>query len=622
MPLQKRSFLLPVLLAWYSVSAQSPSARAIPDKLPNASFLHYTTDQGLSSDYVTTVTKDKLGFLWVGTVDGLNRFDGRRFKIFRPDSKNNNSMPGEHVLGIAPAPDDWLWIATTRGLCKLNPYTLVMHRIVLPENADSLENDVATAVAFDSKGMAWTSGESGIYRINPSTGKVMAFFKTEKAMNLSRIVIDRQDRLWLLKDTVRRFDPATRQFKSFFGAKPDTSFVKATAICLSQDASGRLWAGTWYGGIWAYSETLDEFVPFSSVPSLSAMVYPDVSATGEPVWWVGGGTTGLGLFSPSTKRYAEFTHDPRDPFTHNNYLATHIFKDPSSGDIWICTEVGLEHYAPATIRFGRAMIPPEKDMGQFSLVCGVVHDNTDSSGQRYFIALWGTGLFLWDKASGKFVRIRSSGSKMTGGGNFNLFQDSRGYIWACRKSGLSSYHPGTERWQDFDDFFQYKERNNLIWCGLEDRKGNLWFGSNKEGLFRYNRSSHRVELAFYKKEFATADGYFNINRISEDAQGRLWLACYTSGLVRYDPATGEAKQYSFRKQNIPNTCAAVLAASNGRIYATFYDALVELDGEGNLLRQFSQHNGLNTNLLFFLVEDRQDTPGRNFRGVSKRLQFF
>jgi len=596
MPILKLTVLFPVLFVWHSLLAQ-PS---------DASFLHYNTDQGLSNDHITAIAKDNSGFLWVGTVNGLNRFDGRSFKIFRYDPQNKNSLPDDNVIGITLAPNGCLWVATSGGLCKIDPVWLEIQRIALPENADTLQNDAVTQVAFDSEGMAWTTGESGIYKINPVTGKQEQFFKTEqKNLGWFGMLIDQKDRLWLIKEALRRFDPATQSLKLFNGVNPDEPFVAAATFSLVQDFSGQIWAGTWGAGIWKYVPELDEFAKTGWPETLCMMLMPDTSASGAPFFWVGGGKSGLAIYYPDARRIIEFKPDPQDPFTHNNYLAKTFFRDPSNGDVWIGTEVGLEQYAPATIRFGRAIIPPEKDMGQFSLVSGVVHDNTDPAGQRYFVAVWGTGLFAWNKTTRKFTRMKSTRSRLTGGTNFNLLQDSRGYLWGCMRAGMGRYNPKTGEWRDYEKVFAHEERNNVFWCGLEDRHGNLWFGSNKEGLFRYNSRSDRIEPAFYRKSFTHEDGYLNITAISEDTLGRLWLACNASGLIRYDPVSGEAKQFFYPVQNIPLVCNSVEAGSNGKIYAAFYGSFLELDADGKLLRQFTQRNGLKTNRVFYLVEDRQ-----------------
>lgn len=585
-----------VLFAWYSITAQ-PSQSA---------FLHYTTDQGLSNDHITAVTKDQRGFLWISTVNGLNRFDGRSFKIFHHHPNDKSSLPNDHITDISLAPDGWLWIATYGGLCKLDPHRLDIIRINLPENEDELNNDAVTKVAFDSKGMIWTTGNNGIYKINPVTGKTEFFFKTVKpTLGWYGLVIDHKDRLWLLKDSLRRFDPATQNMKSFNGIHPKESLFQAGCLSLEQDRSGKIWAGTWGGGIWEFEDDLDEFVKRPNKLSLAVNLLPDASVSGNQFLWVGGGNTGLGIYYPDTEQFIEFIPDAEDPFTHNNYLATTFFKDYSTGDVWIGTEVGLEHYAPATIRFGRAMIPTEKGLNQFSLVSGVVHDNTDASGQRYFIALWGYGLFEWNRATGKFLRMHSGNSSMTGGGNFNLIQDRKGILWACMNDGIGRYNPRTGEWRDYKNFFRHNERKNLFWSAHEDKRGNLWFGSNREGLFRYNPQNDHIEVAYYKTEFADDKGNLNIMGLSEDSLGHLWLAGNVSSLIRFNPTTGESKQFFYPGQNTPLACNDVEVGRNGKIYAAFYDTFLEIDPEGKMLRHYDQQNGLKANKINFVIEDLQ-----------------
>ncbi|HEY3385028.1 MAG TPA: two-component regulator propeller domain-containing protein, partial [Saprospiraceae bacterium] len=592
MVVQKTIALIPVFVTCYLLSAQPA----------NSSFLHYTTDQGLSNDHITSIIKDKLGFMWISTVNGLNRFDGRSFKTFFHDPKNPNTIPDDDVKGVTLAPDGWIWVATRSGLCKIEPNWLTIERIHLPENDDTLFNDITTRVAFDSKGMAWTTTEKGIYKINPATSRHEYFFKAEKeTLGWYGMMIDQQGRLWLMKEALRRFDPVKQEMKMF---KVPNATYPFGALCLEYDADGQLWAGTWGSGMWKYDQETDEFSKSPYPGSLSMMLLPDKTPTGRFFFWVGGGKSGLGYYYPDTNESIEFEPNPEDPFTHNNYLATTLYKDPSSGDVWIGTEVGLEQYAPSTIRFGRAMIPPEPDMGQFSLVSGVVHDQTDATGQRYFISLWGSGMFVWNKATGKFTRLRSK-SEMTGTAIFNLFQDHTGSVWGCLTNTIGRYHPPSGVWKDYKPSFKVKDRNNVFFCGLEDRKGNIWFGSNREGLYKYNPQTDEVELALYREELEEASGFLLILDMAEDASGRLWLACNASGLIRYDPVTHEAVQFKYPGQNAPLQCNAVRVARSGKIYASFYSDFLELDAEGKVLRQYNKQNGLKTNRTYFMVEDLQ-----------------
>jgi signal transduction histidine kinase/ligand-binding sensor domain-containing protein len=566
----------------------------------NACFLHYTTDQGLSNDHILSITKDNIGFLWVGTVNGLNRFDGRTFKVFHSDPKDKNSLPDDNIFRLTVAPDGWLWVATSGGCCKIDPYWLNIVRITLPENEDTIKNDLVTQVAFDSKGMAWMTSDSTIYQVDPATDKVIYSYKcNDKNLGWDGMIIDEQDRLWMLKNNVYRFDPADESMKIFTG---DNSAL--SSLSLVKDFKGQLWTGTWSYGIWKFNTAKDEFEKQLVPETLAMMLLPDSASTGRPFFWVGGGQSGLAIFYPDVKKLYPFHPDTRDPFTHNNYLASVLYRDPSSGDIWIGTEVGLEQYAPASLRFGRAMIPIDKDMGQFSLVSGVVQDNTDESGQRYFIAVWGAGLFSWNKSSGDIQRIQSK-ERLAGGNTFNLFQDSKGNIWGCQPGGAAMFNPRTNTWKYYPVKFEHTERNNLFWCGIEDHQGGIWFGSNREGLYHLNTETDKVEQVFFPPEKRDLNGYLNIFQISEDHSGQLWMACNASGLIRYDPVTRNATQFIYPGRNENLQCNAVAVSKSGRIYVGCFSDFLELDSEGKIIRQFDQHNGLKTNRIYLLQEDHQ-----------------
>jgi ligand-binding sensor domain-containing protein len=576
-------------------------------QLSNAAFIHYTTNNGLSNDRINAIAKDRQGFLWVGTVNGLNRFDGRNFKVFKHNPKDGNSIPDNQVLGITLAPDGWLWVATNRGLCKLDPIWLDIERIPLPENADTLRsNDAVTPVAFDSKGNAWTTGHFGIYQLHPKTGKQLSFYKTEQAApGWWGITIDKKDRLWMINMGLRRFDPATKTLKLFQGTNPREPFNDASTLSVKIDKDGGIWAGTWFKGIWRYEESLDEFVQMKNfLATLTPYLMADVDAKGEPFLWIGGGNHGLGYFYPNSGQYADFKPDLRDPFTHNNYIASTFFKDQSNGDVWIGTEMGLEHYAPTTIRFGRAMIPAETDMGQFSMVCGAVHDITDPTGKRYFIGVWGTGLYEWNKKTREIKRVKWERSNMPEKGIFDIFQDSKGYVWLSMNGGVRRFDPRTGKWRDYENFLLDNTKNQVTWCGKEDSKGQLWFGTFREGLYRYNPQADRIEQAFFNKAFVGKHKILDVKQISEDPQGRLWLASNDGNLLRYDPSTGEGKRFTYPQQPEGIGCGGVVAGKNGRVYALFHNVFAEFDREGKLLRLFNGENGIKSSRLYFLAEDQ------------------
>lgn len=573
-----------------------------------ASLLHYTTNEGLSNDNITAIAKDQQGFLWIGTVNGLNRFDGIQFKTFHHEPKDKNSLLGNYVLGITLAPNGHLWVSTDQGLNILDPAKLEFQAITFPEQADSLQNDGVSPVVFDAMGMAWTTTHTAIRQIDPKKKELRYSFNTEKnAIGWFGIAIDDRGHIWFANNGIHRFDPATGTLKYFVGANPREGFEAANPLSVQVDAKGEVYAGTWHKGIWKYHEGLDEFVRFPMPHGFSPTFLPDLTEGGAPAFWIGGGETGLAWYNLKTKEFQEFRRDVRDPFTHNNYQGRCFFKDKTNGDVWIGTEIGLEHYAPNSIRFGRSLIPPVKEVGVFSLVSGIVKDRTDPTGQRYFVGVWGTGLYTWNKATGEAVRMKSSNSDFSSNAIFNIFQDSKGYVWGCLgyNFGIGRYNPRTGEWKDYRGFFKNKDRPHVVWCGMEDSAGNVWFGTSEEGLYRYNPLTDQIEQAFFDKKMVNDKGRITVYSMSEDQQGRLWLGCVDVGVVRFDPKAKVAHRFQYKVANPHEGCKSIVAAPNGRVYAGFTDALLELDqSTGKELRRFTNENGLKTTRIIFSAVDK------------------
>ncbi len=593
---------------------------ALPAQPGSYSFLHYTTDQGLSNDNIRAICKDRQGFLWIGTVNGLNRFDGQSFKVFKNDPANPGSLRNSFVRDITLGPDGLLWLSTDGGLCILDPVGMEFENIILPENSDSMRNDAVTKVVFDSKGMAWTTGAAGIYKIDPTSRDYQLYPTNPGFMGDFTTLMDHDDRIWLANNNrIYRFDCATQELKRFNGLTPGASLEQAAPLSIEEDYAGKIWVGTWFNGIWKYDPEQDDFFLFSNKQTLCARLLPDASAPGKLFFWVGGGENGLGIFHPVEKRFVNFKTDPRDPFTHNNYIATCFFKDPLNSDVWIGTETGLEHHAPATLRFGRAMLPIEKDMGQFSMVSGAVQDKTDSTGRTYFVAVWGNGVYKWDKEENEFTRFTPQNSPLHTNGIFTILQDRHGFIWMIGSYGASRYDPRTGAWRKWTDFFKKLKPNTNVLSALEDRKGNLWLGLNGEGLYRYDASKENFEQVLFRKELLEKRGWLTIHQISADSLGRLWLAAHTSGVIRFDPESGEAKQFFFPGQTYPDVCNGIIAASNGKVYAGFRDVIVEMDMDGKLLRRFTQQNGLKSSRTYFFVEDKSGCIWTNTEYLLHRL---
>src|SRR5436190_21430847 len=135
----------------------------------NFSFEQFTTDNGLSHESVINITKDPDGFLWIGTGNGLNRFDGISFKILRNNPNSEQSISGNYIAGTTLDKKGYLWIATNNGLCRLNTRTLKIDRIDLKDSSDNYSRYDVMYGEFDNNGIGWFIANESLYAVNQET---------------------------------------------------------------------------------------------------------------------------------------------------------------------------------------------------------------------------------------------------------------------------------------------------------------------------------------------------------------------------------------------------------------------------------------------------------------------
>ncbi len=567
------------------------------------SFIHYGTEQGLSNDFITCIATDRMGFLWVGTPNGLNRFDGRRFRTFQHEgAKASQGLPGNYIVALVTGPDGLLWISTDQGLCRLDPERLAFQPVTLPEDKTAAPA-IVRKVAFDHRGYAWFFQRGALYCLDPQTARVVETCRPlEHTEGELDVYIDRQNVFWLTANTALfRFDPQTHRVVPYFLDAARTR--PFGAFDMAEDRNGDLFFITWAEGLFRYNRTADRLEHLPGVVNLTRRFLPDTTLTGRPFFWVGGDATGLVLFFPDKQVTQQLPNDKRDPYTNNGVAATCLFKAPHSGDVWIGTEVGLEHYTPTALRFGRAIIPEEHDFGPYNLVSGFAYDRTDTTGEYYFIGVWANCLFRWNRRNGTFERLKKSPRfPLLSDEVFFLSQSHDGYLWLDLAGGIARYDPRTRRLVNWKMRFRVPKRNNKILSSVEDRNGTMWFGANADGLFRFNARTQRPEHVPFPPELTFPGGDLAVHSMAADTTGRIWLAC-NRGVICYDPRDGSARPIRIPGGPEIYDCMGVAVGRNGHVWFTSNKFIAEVNTDGTVLRQIGPKEGLRCSRAFYILED-------------------
>jgi diguanylate cyclase (GGDEF)-like protein len=608
-----RAFAM-VLLAACTLG-RPPIARASPwSNLADPLFLRVDTRE-LPSGSINAVAQDAAGFIWVGTQDGLARFDGYRFKSFAPDPNDAKALPDGDVLAMAADAAGGLWLGTkSSGLVRFDIASETFRtwrRDRAGRNGPRSASVNAVAVAAD--GAVWIGGDGGLDRYDRRTG----VFQT---MDLARgahqpvvwaILIDRAGTVWagtehgLFGGTARRGFAATR-LGTAGGGSP-------IVWSLYEDAAGRLWAGS--DNVLFALERGGRVAALRSSPSNPATLGPGsqfsiIEPTPGTVW-VGTNEDGLSIVDTASGRVRRVAPDPTNPGGLKAGELWQMFRD-RSGLIWLAKNAGgLLAFNPLAKGF-YALSASRPELGL--------------SGQGAGSVL-ASGANLWVGGShGSLVELNPRAARATKidvpsrGFVSSLVAGSGGTIWVGTVQGLCRLQPGATTAQCPAGPSQL--RNTTVWQGLY-AGGALWAGT-REGLVVQNESSGKVTV-YRQGDGPNALSNDEVRAVYRDRSGRVWAGT-ADGLNRIDPVTHRVRRFTFDPHD-PNTIGpgliwSILEDRRGRIWAGTVGGpldVVRAGANGVRVRRLDRADGLPDENVYGLAEDPR---GRVWASTENGVAYF
>ena len=585
---------------WLLLAVNAPAQR------PDASFERFTTDQGLASDYITAILKDRRGFLWVGTSNGLNRFDGLTFKTFRhQNSVGKDGLLGNYVVnaGLTEDKDGYLWVATNRGLYRFDPVSEQFRGIPIPPLRDGqADNDYVSPLRFDGHGFGWFSSKYQLYRLDPRTLRLTTYpLPTVIDNAYAEPYFDHAGRFWINQaGNLYRFNPTTGRYKRSMAWIDNRADSLVQYRTFYEDPKGPLLAVS-NQGVWQYDGQQDRFVLYPPFPRTEVLdLRPDCLPNGKPFWWMGGGKTGLWAYVPSTGQQVEFSHNADDRLSHNGGVVMNFYRDPQTGVLWIGTDQGLEKVDPFAIKFGRTLLPQTTDNGRRKAVAVVRQDSRD--GNSYWLAVYGTGLVHWNRQANAF-RVISLGDAPERRHAFDLAQDGRGRIWVAMHGGVGRYDPATGRAEYLNTFLPEAARFQDITVTYSDRQGRVWIGSRQDGLYWYDPTTEHIQL--WPLPAPAEMGI--IRRVQKDSRGRIWVLT-GRGLYRLDPATNQTQHISLYGAPIKPTDRLQSTFSmdhHDQLWMSGIGFVACADTTGRIRQTYTLANGLQAEHIFSVIEDKR-----------------
>lgn len=574
-------------------------------------FSRYQVESGLSNNTLICSMQDQKGFLWFGTKDGLNRFDGYTFKIFREDALNPNSLESNFIHTLAEDKAGNIWVGTDRGLF--------------------------------------------IYSALTESFKPLKGCPTE---DVREVQIDRNGAVWFIAGfTVFHYDTNSKKLIEY----KTEDYFEATSISILED--GQVWISSRYGTLELYQASQQTFESYNvsqnSTPESSKWI-EKIFDTGKGSILIGTSNQGVKLFDIKSKTYKSILRRNAD----NTEIFARNFLHVSGDHYWIATESGIYLY---NILTGTSINIKKQYNNPYSLSDNAVYTLCKDKEGGVWAGTYFGGLNYYPRQYNSFEKFFPMVGENSIGGNVvrEIVQDKYSNLWiGTEDAGLNKMNAGTTKFRHFKPSGRPGDIASTNIHGLLLEGDTLWIGTFENGLdlmdIRTGKIFKHYSAAAGKNSlksnfiysihrsrsgeifFCTSGGFFKYNRkqdnfihirevpehmfystMLEDTEGTFWLGSYREGLYYFNPRTGKKGSYTYQS-NDPHSLSnnrinRIIEDRLGAIWIATEGGLCKMNSKTGKFRRFTTANGLPSNLILSMLEDDE---GQLWVSTSRGLAVF
>lgn len=574
-------------------------------------FTNLSLEQGLSQSAVNCILQDHRGYMWFGTQDGLNRWDGYDFTVYKNDPQNAESLSGNVIWALHEDGDGSLWIGTDGGgLARLNLHTNSFSALRNdPANAASLSSNRVRSIAETPDGALWVGTDGGgLNRLDRKTGALVRFLhdpsKPDSLGNdrIRALAVDAKGTLWI--GTQEGLDRLDAGQAGFFHYRNDPNKadslgdLRIRSLLVARD--GAVWVGSYAKGLGRLDPAAGSFSHFRNDPanggSLSDSTVWSLLEDSEGTLWVGT-NGGLNALRHGETSFTRYVHQPTDPASLADSRVLALYQD-RGGVVWVGTQGGgLDKWNPlmgafvlfksdlsagsalsndyvqafATAPDGTLLVgtwgglnvldPTRRTVRVFrhdpknsaSLADDRVMTLARASDRGLWVGTLEAGLDRFDPVRGTFAHFRHDPAKpgsLSGDGVTSLLHDREGVLWVgVMGGGLNRFQPATETFVRYrhDPAAPASLSDDNVLAVAEDSAGTLWVGTEHGGLNRFDRASGG--FAHYRNDPARADSLAPgiVFCVYEDRKGTLWIGTQGGGLSGWSLEDRKASRPVFHR---------------------------------------------------------------------------
>lgn len=613
-----------LVLACFAASACSGFAQSTSLKFSNLN----TTD-GLSQSSVNWIHQDNQGYMWFATGDGLNKYDGYEFVIYKYNGKDSCSISDNIIETIFEDSQGNLWVGTRGG--GLNHYNRDHNNFTRYQYDPMDDNTISCNEIFsmieDEKGNLWISTSSGLNYFDRSKNTFERFTHNPGNINsisnnyILQIFRDTAGRIWLgCRGALNLFDPINRSFKHFL---PD-QYLESTAISgITEDKKGNLWVAYDGGGLFYFDVDKEQFtqVGHTSINnSISNNGITYISLIKENLW-IGTHQGGLDILNLKTGTFHNYKHDPRNDYSIGSNTVHSIFED-RQGNVWIGTwSTGLN------IVFNDKKFVHYKcnGIGTNTLSNSIVKSIMEGDDGKFWIGTEGGGLNYFDRNKNTFINYKNHPSWESTDFILGMAKTRNGNLWiGTYRGGLNYYDKKNKSFTNYrhDKTDPGSISSDNVSVMLEDYGQNLWIGTWGEGLNLLEKGTDRFVHFMHDPENPMSLAHNTVNALFEDSKRNLWVGTDVGlNLLNKDRVTfrlfrkNENDQFSLSSNNIQ----VFYEDAAGRLWIGTSGGLNLYHPDKECFTSYTEKDGLPSN---FIVSILEDDHGNLWIGTNKGISKF
>ncbi|MFC2096227.1 two-component regulator propeller domain-containing protein [Bacteroidota bacterium] len=605
----KRFFI--IILLFYSFSVYSQES--------NVKFSSLSITDGLSQSYVYTILQDTEGFMWFGTTEGVNKFDGNEFTHYKFELADSNSLSDNFVVSLIETSDKEIWVATRDG--GVNIFNKETEKFkILKNNTNNESFKRATNLIFkDSKKNIWIGTDKGLDKYSFKTEtydpEIYNLLKVNKLLNssITSFFEDKHNNIWFgtLKGEIFKILNQSENIIKIFPISynsNDSELNKICSILQDKENANQLWIVA-EKGLFKLDISTNKIDKYNLRISESTIVTRGIIDDEKNIW-IGSRNSGLFKFNTINNSILRFEHKPYDDNSISNNHILNFYID-NTGLLWIGTRGGGVNKLRYDNFYHIYNNPQNKD--------NIINNNIWAIYEDSLSNLWiGTenGLDIFDRNRKTITHIQhdpKSKNSLSNNFVFAICEDQFKNLWIGTIDGLNLFNRKTGEFKHFknDPNNPGSISDNRVKAIYSDSKGNLWIGTRGGGLDRFNYEDESFTHYKHNPDDKTSIGNNQINTICESSDGTLWIGTAGAGLDRYNQHNNSFTHYNYDPEN-PNSLNDIYVLSliegpdKNLWIGTFNGGLNRFDFQKGEFTHFTTENGLANNIIYSIEIDDEN----------------